>query len=36
MMDQQTQDKLNAMRLPTMAQVFRELVDKPYATRTFA
>ena len=36
MMDQQTQDKLSAMRLPTMAQVFRELVDKPDATLTFA
>ena len=36
MMDQQTLEKLNAMRLPTMAQVFRELVDKPDATLTFA
>lgn len=36
MMDQETQNKLNAMRLRTMAQVFRELVDKPDTTLTFA
>src|ERR1041385_5634776 len=36
MMDQETQDKLNAMRLRTMAQVFRELVDKPDNGLTFA
>lgn len=36
MMDQETQDKLNTMRLRTMAQVFRELVDKPDASLTFA
>lgn len=36
MIDQETQDKLNAMRLRTMAQVFRELVDKPDGGLTFA
>lgn len=36
MIDQETQDKLNAMRLRTMAQVFRELVDKPDNGLTFA
>lgn len=36
MMDQETQDKLNAMRLRTMAQVFRELVDKPDNGLTFS
>lgn len=29
MIEQQTIEKMNAMRLVTMAQVFRELVDKP-------
>ncbi len=36
MIDQETQDKLNAMRLRTMAQVFRELVDKPDTGLTFS
>lgn len=36
MIDQETQDRLNAMRLRTMAQVFRELVDKPDSGLTFA
>jgi DNA replication protein DnaC len=36
MIDQETQEKLNAMRLRTMAQVFRELVDKPDNGLTFA
>lgn len=36
MIDQETQDRLNAMRLRTMAQVFRELVDKPDNGLTFA
>lgn len=36
MIDQQTQDRLNAMRLRTMAQVFRELVDKPDNGLSFA
>jgi DNA replication protein DnaC len=36
MIDQETHDKLTAMRLRTMAHVFRELVDKPDATLTFA
>lgn len=36
MMDQETVDKLVAMRLGTMANVFRELVDKPGDDLTFA
>ena len=36
MMDQETVDKLQSMRLRTMAQVFRELVDKPEDGLTFA
>ena len=36
MMDQETVDKLQGMRLRTMAQVFRELVDKPEDSLTFA
>jgi len=36
MIDQETHDRLNAMRLRTMAQVFRELVDKPESGLTFA
>jgi DNA replication protein DnaC len=36
MMDQETQDKLNGMRLRTMATVFRELVDKPDTSLTFS
>ena len=35
MIDQETVDKLQQMRLRTMAQVFRELVDKPNETLTF-
>jgi DNA replication protein DnaC len=35
MIDQQTTDKLLALRLRTMAEVFRELVDKPAADLTF-
>jgi len=35
-MDQETVDKLLAMRLRTMAEVFRELVDKPSGDLTFA
>jgi hypothetical protein len=31
MIDQETTDKLLAMRLRTMAEVFRELVDNPPA-----
>ena len=36
MMDQETVDKLQGMRLRTMAQVFREFVDKPEDSLTFA
>lgn len=36
MMDQETVDKLQGMRLRTMAQVFRELVDKPEDNLSFA
>jgi DNA replication protein DnaC len=36
MMDQETVDKLQAMRLRTMAHVFRELVDKPEGDLSFA
>ena len=36
MMDQETHDKLLALRLRTMAQVFRELLDKPDKSLTFA
>lgn len=36
MMDQETVDKLQGMRLRTMAQVFRELVDKPEDSLSFA
>lgn len=36
MIDQETVDKLLAMRLRTMADVFRELVDKPADDLTFA
>ena len=36
MMDQETIDKLQAMRLRTMADVFRELIDKPADELTFA
>ena len=35
MIDQETTDKLLAMRLRTMAEVFRELVDKPAGDLTF-
>ncbi len=35
MIDQETIDKLIAMRLRTMAEVFRELVDKPATDLTF-
>jgi DNA replication protein DnaC len=36
MMDQETINKLQSLRLRTMAQVFRELVDKPEEGLTFA
>lgn len=36
MMDKETHDKLLALRLRTMAEVFRELVDKPDKSLTFA
>ena len=36
MMDHETIDKLQSLRLRTMAQVFRELVDKPEEGLTFA
>jgi DNA replication protein DnaC len=35
MIDQETENKLLALRLRTMAQVFRELVDKPDTSLTF-